>query len=722
MISVFNKYKNIILSNKKFMYIYFIIISAVILTLLILFILGNIERKCYLSEFTYNGEAYNFKINYYNKIFRHNDIYGVYAYFYNQPKYIKEIEYQEGGSPFGSLYSENNILYDDKIDVYYKLKLKPKLIIYILLVIFLIPLFYFKLINIKYLLLISINTAIYYILIGFVMPSFNMVKLRFSIADIILSNLFLIIAYHLYNKKILLTIIFFIFQTFSFFVIEPISLTAQNTILLFSDIPILYKSLIEVLPKNIKIITIIVTIIYFISLIILIYFIIRNIINMKRNKAIAAIVLIFVLLFLIFFKPMKIEIWAVDFYANASRKGIIYSINYKINYDRINNKKYTKEDVLNAITILADKESNRDYSNLLLTNSTNNKRDIFLIFLESFYDYSHFTNLFEKDPFPKEYRDWANNSRKIVPNTGGGSFYARLSGLTASSPLYPKTQSKIIESALPDILYKNGYNTIALEEAENTYNLANFLPNIGFQNIIFKIGNKNMATYLKTNFNNLDKPLFVYGFTFIGHTGSHVKNDFNIKENNKNFFSFFKNENINDLVETLDNSVITSIEILKIRDIILENHTNALIIFKHDHLYPYLRGIIENSSIEDNMKMNFLNDNAPTPILIWDGTNGAYKAPNNFVPENIPMFIALNAAITNYENSIISLLYKEEIDGMISTYHKYYKITNDTLILESNVNEDKEIYKYENAQRILSQDIFQGKKYYYDLIKDSTNH
>ena len=82
------------------------------------------------------------------------------------------------------------------------------------------------------------------------------------------------------------------------------------------------------------------------------------------------------------------------------------------------------------------------------------------------------------------------------------------------------------------------------------------------------------------------------------------------------------------------------------------------------------------------------------------------------------MFIAINAGATNYKNSIISLLYKENIDNTISTYHKYYKITNNSLIIENNVDENSDIFKYENAQKILSQDIFQGKKYYYELINN----
>ena len=722
MVSLFDKFKSYIKQNNKFFFIYLIVILVVLLSLISLSILGNIERIGYLTEFSYNGDTYNFKINYYDKIFKNNDIYGVHAYFYNQPEYIKKIEYQKEGSPFGILYSEKNLSYDNKIDVYYKLIIKPKLIIYILLAITIIPLFYFKLIKITYLLLIALNIITYYLLIGLILPSFNMVKLRFSITDIILSNLFLIIAYYLYNEKIILTIMFFIFQTFSFFVIEPISLTAQNTILLFSDIPILYKSLIEVLSTKMKTITIIVTIIYFILIILLIYFIIKNIIKIKKNKSIIIIASIFLLSFLVFFKDREIIIWKVNFYDNANENGIIDTINYKINYNKITNKKYSKNEILESLNILIEKQNKRDFSSILLTDNIKEKRDIFLIFLESFYDYSHFTNLFEKDPFPKEYREWANNSRKMPPNAGSGSFYARLSGLTASSPLYPKNQSTKLTNTLPYLLMENGYTIIALEEANVTYNLNNFLPTVGITNILFNIGVNNIASYLDTNFNILNKPIFTYGFTYIGHTGTHIDNFFNIRENNKNFFNFFKNDNINDLVETMDNSVMTSIEILKIKDLILKYSKNALIIFKHDHLYPTLRGIIQNSSIDDSIKNSFLYDNTPTPILIWDGTNGAYKAPNNFVPENIPMFIALNAGVTNYKNSIISLLYKEEINGLISTYHKYYKVTNDTLILENNISKDSEIFKYENAQRILSQDIFQGKKHYYDLIKNITNN
>ena len=266
-----------------------------------------------------------------------------------------------------------------------------------------------------------------------------------------------------------------------------------------------------------------------------------------------------------------------------------------------------------------------------------------------------------------------------------------------------------IHYVLPDLLKKAGYYTLALEEAGNTYNLANFLPSIGFEEVIFGLCGNNIKNYIDTNFYNLQKPIFIYGFTWLGHTDSHLLNNLNIAENNKNFINNFKDDNrlnIN-IIETLDNSVITAIEIIKIIDAILKYSPNALIIFKHDHLYPYLTPTIESSKIEDKYKDAFLNDYAPTPILIWNGTNGAYKVNNNFMPENIPMFIAISSGITNYRGSIISLLHKEKIDNMI----------DDSLTITNKIETNSKIFQYENAQKILSRDIFQGKKFYYDITK-----
>ena len=715
--------------HKKFIIIYSIVVSVILLGLISLSLLGNIERTGYLSEFDkILDNYYNCKINYYNnKIFRHSDIYGVYPYFKNETENIFTAK-DDNGTPFATLSSDNNELKpDDKIDIQYKLKLKKNVIILSILFLFIFPVLYLYIIpNIKrnykyYILLLLINSSIY-LLLPIILKQFSIMVIRYHYADILLSYIFLTIAFNLLNKKILYTLLFEIINILSFFVIQPLGLTFQNSILLFRDIPTLYPSLIAVSSFWIRILIILSSLIYFSVIILLIGLSIYNLLKMKKSTSIVMIVMIIIIIYGVFFRKGDVNIAWNNFANKANENGIIDTINYRINYDRSNNKRHSKNEVLNALNILKSQEEKRNYSNLKLQNNFD-KRDIFIIFLESFYDYSHFTNLFDKDPFPKEYRDWANNSRKIGPNTGNGSFYARLAGLTGSSPLYQKNQPKnnLLEYTLPDLLSKNGYSTTALEEAINSYNLANFLPAIGFENIIFNIGTTNIDAYLSTNINNFDKPVFLYGFTLLGHTESHIKNDFNIIKNNNNFFSLIDKKNVYNLIETMDNSVITAMEIIKIRDIILDYSPNALIIFKHDHLYPYLRGIIENSSMDNDIKNSFLNDNTPNPILIWDGTNGAYKAPNNFVPENIPMFIAVNAGVTNYQNSVISLLYKEEIDGLISTYHQFYKITNDTLILENDISKDSEIYKYKKKKKILSQDIFQGKKHYYDLIEDLTN-
>ncbi|WP_295153670.1 hypothetical protein [uncultured Brachyspira sp.] len=715
-----SKFHNIFQKNKKFIIIYTAVILIIIISLLSLSILGNIQRTGYLSGFSkISDDSYSCKINYYgNKVFRHSDIYGVYPYFINNDYSYKANDNK--GTPFGNLFTQKELQIDDKIDIQYKLRLKNNIVFLSFIFLILLPILYFciKLNIIKYyILLFLINSFAYYI-IPIILKQFSISLIRWHYADIILSYIFLITAFNLLNKKLLYTLLFEIINIFSFFIIEPLALTFQNKILLFRDIPYLYPALIISLPLKMKIITVTATIIYFSIIILLISLFVYNLIKMKRKKAVFITVIIFI--FAVFFRKQNLEMWQTDFVYFSNKNGIINTINYRINYDRLTTIKHSKEDVSNAFKYLRNIENERNYSNLLTQNTINSNRDIFLIFLESFYDYSHFTNLFEKDPFPKEYRDWADNSGKIPPNYGGGSFDARLSGLTSSSPLTPKVQNKKNEYTLPHILFAAGYNTIALEEAQNTYNLKTFLPSIYFNEIVFELGTKNMSEYLSTNIQNYIPPIFVYGFTYLGHAGSHAENDFNIKKNNEKFFSHF--ENADNLIETMDNSVMTAFEVIKTKNIILEYSPNALIIFKHDHLYPSLRNIIENSSIDNDIKMSFLNDSSPNPILIWDGTNGAYKAPNNFVPENIPMFIALNAGITNYRSSVISLLYKEEIDGIISTYHRFYKVTNDALFLENDISKDSEIYKYENAQRILSQDIFQGKKYYYDLIKELTNN
>lgn len=559
-----------------------------------------------------------------------------------------------------------------------------------------------------------------YIATRYILSYSGMDTTKFIVADPLLSSLLVLLAYHLSNKNKIITVIFALLIVFFIFIVQPVGITTQNTPLFFRDIPMLYPALITILSPPMKILLNAITILYFSLIALCLIYFVKSTIKMKWYKSVMLWSITTLVIFLLFFKTIELEIWNINIKKHASRNGIISTMNYRINYERQSKVSIKEKDVTNALSILKELEAKRDITNILLRkidSNVKNKRDVFIIFLESFYDYSHFISLFDEDPFPKEYRDWAKESAKVGPNTGGGSFYARLTGLTASTPLYPNTLTADLKYMLPHLLSENGYYTLALEEAAITYNLNTFLPRIGFEKVVFGIGSANISEYLRDNLSHLDKPLFVYGFTFLGHTGSY-KEDYKLDANNiKNFINLLDEKDRNILIKTLSTSVATAKEIIKMRNIILEHSSDALIIFKHDHLYPYLDKAIKNSKINDGIKNSFLTTYTPSPMLVWDGTNGAYKLPHAFSPENIPLFIVANVGVP-YKGTPISLLYKDNINNTVRFYGSIYK-TNSSNALElvqdySNKNIE-EVIKYENAHKVLSEDILKGKKFLYQL-------
>ena len=151
-----SKNKNLFLK----IYILFVIIISV--ALIILQILGSKNRVGYLTDFKLNvaktlelnnleninneldeeglknfilnnenitNYIYHFRIRYYNKTFRNNDIYGVYPDLSNLPDYIKNVEMDGDGSPYGNFISDKKTIKEDKIDnINYILKVKNNLI------------------------------------------------------------------------------------------------------------------------------------------------------------------------------------------------------------------------------------------------------------------------------------------------------------------------------------------------------------------------------------------------------------------------------------------------------------------------------------------------------------------------------------------------------------------------------------------------------------------
>ncbi|WP_281815452.1 DHHW family protein [Brachyspira pilosicoli] len=207
--------KNIKLFNKILLSIGIIFITVI----LILFVLGSFNRIGYLSEFKINIDntlklnvfnlesikesftidnvldeisitnylatniyitnySYDFRIKYYSKIFRNSDIYGVYLNTTSLPDYIRDIQFDKKGSPFGILVS-SEIIKQEKIDsIQYFLQIKYHLFVIIIMSIYLSIILLYKfgfiiidfikiIYNIKSLKKINFKNKYVYILIMF---------------------------------------------------------------------------------------------------------------------------------------------------------------------------------------------------------------------------------------------------------------------------------------------------------------------------------------------------------------------------------------------------------------------------------------------------------------------------------------------------------------------------------------------------------------------------
>ena len=171
-----SKNKNLFLK----IYIPFVILT--IIALIVLQILGSKKRVGYLTDFnleidrtlelnnlndiredfTVDGKldeesiknylltnenitnyVHHFRIRYYDKVFRNNDIYGVYPDLSNLPDYMENAEMDEGGSPYGNFISDKREI-EEKIDnINYTLRIKPKIPILLYFILSLILIIYF---------------------------------------------------------------------------------------------------------------------------------------------------------------------------------------------------------------------------------------------------------------------------------------------------------------------------------------------------------------------------------------------------------------------------------------------------------------------------------------------------------------------------------------------------------------------------------------------------
>ena len=131
------------INKKLFLKIYIPFVIIISIALIILQILGSKNRVGYLTDFKLNvaktlelnnleninndldeeglknfilnnenitNYIYHFRIRYYDKVFRHSDIYGVYPDLSNLPDYMENAEMDEGGSPYGNFISDKKRL------------------------------------------------------------------------------------------------------------------------------------------------------------------------------------------------------------------------------------------------------------------------------------------------------------------------------------------------------------------------------------------------------------------------------------------------------------------------------------------------------------------------------------------------------------------------------------------------------------------------------------
>ena len=165
--------------NKNlFLKIYILFLIITIITLIVLQILGSKKRVGYLTDFNLNIERmlnlydleninneldeegiknylftnenitnyiYHFRIRYYDKTFRNNDIYGVYPDLSNLPDYMENAEMDGDGSPYGNFISDKKTIEEERIDnINYILKIKINIIRYVIYLILILLIIYTK--------------------------------------------------------------------------------------------------------------------------------------------------------------------------------------------------------------------------------------------------------------------------------------------------------------------------------------------------------------------------------------------------------------------------------------------------------------------------------------------------------------------------------------------------------------------------------------------------
>ena len=182
--------------KKVLISIYIFILILYLIGLIVLSILGSKERVGYLDSLSFievnnNNYVYNFRINYYDKIFRSSDIYGVYLVKDSLPDYIKKY-INNIGERFGKLISCKRIS-SDKIDnIKYTLRIKISIFLLFILLIFLFFVFLYISDDLCILIINSFNISNFiFILKKYIIPIISFIFIFFIFFNISVNVIFI---------------------------------------------------------------------------------------------------------------------------------------------------------------------------------------------------------------------------------------------------------------------------------------------------------------------------------------------------------------------------------------------------------------------------------------------------------------------------------------------------------------------------------------------------
>jgi phosphoglycerol transferase MdoB-like AlkP superfamily enzyme len=380
------------------------------------------------------------------------------------------------------------------------------------------------------------------------------------------------------------------------------------------------------------------------------------------------------------------------------------------------------ENTLNKLAVQNIKNENCDF----------NKRNIYIILLESFWDASVLKDAnLSQDCFVPSFRKLIQQKQEnfaLSPVFGGKTANAEFEMLCGQPVTFGKglifqTSVHNDVECLPKLMQDEGYDVSAWHPNRATFfNRMKAYRRVGFNNRFFKdkfdFKDKNgpflsdeelYKKVIKYN-KKLTKPHLTYIMTITGHWGYPL---------NKKRKKIIKTSSDVKEVENYVNSIYyTSKEFMVFYDEIMKYDPDALIVLTGDHL-PFLgnnfAGFVESGvlkkSISDFSNSMYL-DYVSTPLLILDGKKGKVDV-GTVSMYDIPHIIL---KLLGYKKENIMSKLKNNTGNIIRTFDGLNLVVTDTKDIikctkQSVEKECLESNEWVDSVNLISRDLFLGEQY-----------